>query len=128
MLKGIKDSGFEGLPCFTHTVQLIINKALFQQATVKDMIKKSKAIVGYFSQSSNAARELLELQEYDLPNHRLLQDVITRWNSTRFMFKRLLEQKPAVNAYCCDHDLPVLTSSEWELMETLEKILEVVTS
>ena len=126
MLKGIKDSGFEGLPCFTHTIQLIINKSLFQQATIKDILKKSKSIVGHFSQSSNAARELLELQaEYELPKHRLLQDVTTRWNSTKIMFERLLEQKPAVNAYCCDHNLPFITPREWELMGTLVKILAV---
>ena len=126
MLKGIKDSGFEGLPCFTHTIQLIINKSLFQQATIKDILKKSKSIVGHFSQSSNAARELSELQaEYELPKHRLLQDVTTRWNSTKIMFERLLEQKPAVNAYCCDHNLPFITPREWELMGTLVKILAV---
>ena len=126
MLKGIKDSGYQGLPCFAHTIQLVINKSVFQQATVKDLLKKSKAIVGHFSQSSNAARELLELQEeYDLPKHRLLQDVITRWNSTKIMWKRLIEQKPAVNAYCCDHNLSFITPREWELMETLVNILEV---
>lgn len=126
MLKGITNSGFEGLPCFTHTLQLIINRALFQQVTVKELLKKSKAIVGHFSQSSNASRELLELQEeYDLPKHRLLQDVITKWNSTKIMWERLFEQKPAINAYCCDNNLSFINPREWELMETLVKVLEV---
>lgn len=34
----------------------------------------------------------------ELPKHKLIQDVSTRWNSTYDMFSRYIEQQPAVFA------------------------------
>ena len=60
----------------------------------------------------------------------LLQDVVTRWNSTFLMLKRFLELKPVIQAILLDQDwqkkLDVnLTNADWNLMEKVVKVLEV---
>ena len=60
----------------------------------------------------------------------LVQDVVTRWNSTFMMLKRFVELQPVIHAILLDHDwqkkLDVrLTSADWTLMEKDVKVLEV---
>ncbi|KAH9637404.1 hypothetical protein HF086_012017 [Spodoptera exigua] len=57
-------------------------------------------------------------KELKLPEHRLVQDISTRWNSTYYLQERLLEQRRAVSLYIADHNkLGNLTPQQWNLME-----------
>lgn len=127
MVKGIADTGYSGLACFLHTLQLVIHDVLFEQRVVKDMITNCKKIVGHFSHSSLACSKLSTLQkQHELPEHKLVQDVSTRWNSTYFMLDRLCEQKKAVASYCVDTaNMPVLDANKWNLIAKLTRLLKV---
>ena len=67
----------------------------------------------------------------NIAHHSLLQDVATRWNSTYFMYDRLLEQRWAV--YAVIHDDKVtssdqrhldLRSEQWDLLSQLVVVLK----
>ncbi|KAK7933306.1 hypothetical protein WMY93_004202 [Mugilogobius chulae] len=55
---------------------------------------------------------------------RLQQDVSTRWNSTFYMLRSLLQQKRALAAYGVDHSLPTLNPMQWSLIENMLTILD----
>ena len=56
-------------------------------------------MVTYFKRSTTAARNLkLKQTLLSLPHHALINDCITRWNSTLEMLERVCEQKPAICA------------------------------
>lgn len=58
-------------------------------------------------------------------NDKKLQDVVTRWDSSRAMSDRLLEQKPALDAYCTNHRRDLLLShAEWSIIEDVSNLLE----
>lgn len=56
---------------------------------------------------------------------RLHQDVQTRWNSSCYMIKSLLQQKRALCAYAADHNLPaMLSANKLALLEKTVTVLE----
>lgn len=90
----IKQCQFRHIPCFAHTINLIVQKGL---ASISVVQKKVKSIVDHFKRSSYALSKLQATQEQmDLPPLKLIQDVITLWNSTHDMFKRILQMKNAI--------------------------------
>ncbi len=94
-------------------------------------------IVTYFKKSSHANHEFRSMQkQLQLPELKLIQDVITRWNSTLAMISRFHKNKGAIvsalarlKAELPDtsavHNLAILNSTEWELLSTLETIFQV---
>ena len=81
------------LPCFAHTLQLAVNKSLDANSLVH-LSSLGRKLVSHFKHSALAIAALSCKQEQmNLPNRRLLQDVVNRWNSTFLVFKRLLEQR-----------------------------------
>ena len=126
MAAGITQANLQSLPCFTHTLQLVLNDAIFEQRYVKDIIAVCKQIVGHFHHSPSAFAKYQEYQkQFKVSAHRFIQDVQTRWNSHYQMMNRILEQKAALIAYCSDHSKPAcLESSQWKVLEKLQKILK----
>lgn len=61
-----------------------------------------------------------------LPQHTLLQEVETRWNSTCIMMERLVEQRVAIDAVLrrTEYEDLLLTSTDWSMLETLLLILK----
>jgi hypothetical protein len=112
--------------CVAHTLQLVIHDALFMQTSVESLIKKSRKIVTHFKHSEQACRKLNDCQiSCDVVQHKLLQDVETRWNSSYIMQERLVEQRRAVNLFSVEHGgIDTLSSAEWEQAERIVKILQ----
>lgn len=84
--------------CFAHTLNLVAQQCLKVEA-VSAIVNNVKRIVGYFHRSTTAKGVLSQKQDQlSLNNHRLVNDVPTRWNSTYMMLERFAEQRPAIFA------------------------------
>ena len=132
--KGIHIAGCQSLPCFLHTLQLVIKDTLHEQRIISDAIAQCRSIVSHFSHSSLACAKLNKLQEqHKIPQHSLVQDVTTQWNSTFLMLQRMVEQKKAIISYVSDaQNHPSLDGNKWnllsKLLSALRKFHEVTVS
>lgn len=126
MIKGVRVAEYDSAKCFIHSLQRAVNESLKSQSEVLETVAAARRIVTHFNHSGVAQQKLKAIrQELNLPDHQLVQDVSTRWNSTYYLMERLLEQKRAVSLYTTDHDsLNNLTPSQWELMEQCIKLLK----
>lgn len=86
-IKGaIAITGWKFLRCYAHTLDLIVLGAL-KTKEVKIILEKVKIIVAHFKRSSKATIKLIDPQKnVGIPNpKKVIQDVVTQWNSTCFM-------------------------------------------
>ena len=84
--------------CFAHTLNLACGRAL-KIGSVAKLLSKMRSIVAFFHRSCPASKMLTAKQKLlKLPEHKLIIDVQTRWNSALDMTTRFLEQQPAVYA------------------------------
>lgn len=89
------------------------------------MISVGRRIVTHFNHSGIAQEQLHKIQgELNLPEHKLMQDVSTCWNSTFYMLSRLLEQKLSISLYLTDSNVSNLSAEQWELLDQLLKLLQ----
>lgn len=87
-------------------VQLIVNSAL-KDTNISRALGGSRSIVEYFRRSELASAKLKEKQQQmNTKDHKLIQDVSTRWNSTYYVIQRLLEQRWPVTATLSDPEIP----------------------
>lgn len=116
--------------CYAHKLNLIVQDSLKEciSKDVNGLIKKVKSIVTYFKRSNADCRRLVQFQEQSgcKQPKKLLQDVVTRWNSTYFMLERLILLKDAVKHTIAfiDSGLEPLTPEEWNICEQLCELLE----
>ena len=91
----------------------------------------SRKLVGHFKHSAVATTALKEKQHrLGIPQHCLIQDVTTRWNSTFVMFERLSEQKVAI--YAVLHDTSISKADDkhfdlkdqWDLLSQMVNVLK----
>ncbi|KAE9523772.1 hypothetical protein AGLY_015832 [Aphis glycines] len=110
--------------CFAHSLNLIVQSSLDQ---IKETRVKVKSIVEYFKRSTLATEKLNQMQEqlgYS-PVHTLIQDVVTRWNSTFHMFQRFFELKTPILSSLADLNYNVsLTSDDWQIISKSCDILK----
>ena len=98
MVAAINSTNWTHFPCVDHTVNLIVRASI---KTVGHTIDKAKSIVEFFNRSSYSNKKFKELQEQMNPDRsslNLVQDVITRWNSTYDMLARLIKLQEPVEA------------------------------
>ena len=91
--------------CFAHVLNLACHSAL-KVNTVSRLLGRVRRIVTFFHRSSTAAALLVKKQKLlQLPEHKLIMDVATRWNSAYDMIERYLEQQAAVMAVLTQSDI-----------------------
>ena len=116
--------------CLSHSLQLVINSELLNQALIKDLIKKVKEVVSHSSHSINFNNELRKQQKSQMEDQEvplvLIMDVTTRWNSKFYMLKRFLFLKKALIptiANCEGLDIE-FNNNDWKNMEKVVKVLQ----
>ena len=114
------------IPCFAHTLNLIVKGALEADPSLVTLKKKCKDIITFFHHSSKASDKLSEIQkQLGVPEKKLIQDIETRWNSTFYMFELIFEQHEAATTTLC-----LQTKSEMcllvEDLELIKTALEIL--
>ncbi|XP_075157766.1 zinc finger BED domain-containing protein 4-like [Haematobia irritans] len=113
MVAAMKLGDIKHFGCVSHTLQLAIHDAFNKNVQLKSLIEKCGKIVSHFKKSEKASRTFKSIQkECGLPDHRHLQDVSVRWNSSYTMMERLVEQSAAVNLYAAKYDGISVISAE----------------
>lgn len=116
--------------CLAHTLNLACGKAL-KITSVSHLLARMRRVVSYFHRSATATAILKEKQKLlKLPEHKLVIDVATRWNSAVDMISRFLEQQPAIYAALTsrelrqrDKDICTLTERDLTSAEELVAVL-----
>ncbi|XP_051778436.1 E3 SUMO-protein ligase ZBED1-like [Erpetoichthys calabaricus] len=124
IIKAIKILKWTHHPCLAHTINLFVRDAL---KVMKPTVDKVKAIVEFFHRSTTATEKLKSTQrQMGMPELKLKQECITRWNSTFHMLKRILESKDAVISTLAVISAPVdpLSQEEWEVLQETCMVLE----
>ena len=100
--RAIRLNQWNHLPCLAHTINLIVAGAISHDEELVILVDHVKKIVGFFHHSSKAMDTLrLNQTRLNLPNHKLIQQVDMRWNSTYYMVQRYLEQHEAIKTTLC---------------------------
>ncbi|KAJ4940608.1 hypothetical protein JOQ06_026905 [Pogonophryne albipinna] len=98
--------------CYAHTLNLAAQRALKITAVAR-LLGRVRRIVNFFRRSTTANHMLKEKQRLlQLPEHKLMTDVVTRWNSAHDMLERFLEQQPAICAALLSSESDVTTAEE----------------
>lgn len=122
--------------CYAHKINLVVQDAL---VVLETLIKKIKAIVTFFKRSNAAVQKLIKYQQQTGVKQpkKLLQDVVTRWNSTYYMFERFVCLQDAIRHTLAltDSDLELLSTDDWEackqacyVLEPFEQVTKVMSA
>ena len=88
--------GLKHFPCFAHTLQPSINNGS-KIVRVRNALARCKKIVKHFKKSTKKKCKLRQKQDMpQIPQHKPVQDCVTRWGSTLGMMERLIEQQAAI--------------------------------
>lgn len=125
----LEQSAFCHTACLAHTLQLVLKDGVFSNKIVVNLLSQCRRLVGHFKHSAHSTKILKQCQKTTgVPQHRLIQDEPTRWNSALHMLKRLQEQKRAILLTSSDLHLPELTGQQWSLIDNLIPILDIFDS
>ena len=120
MAKAMREASLPSFGCFAHSLQLVVHDGVLSQRAVVDLLATCRKIVGHFKHSPVAYSRLRSIQErLDIPQHRLQQDIRTRWNSSLHMVQSVVEQKMALAAYATESDIPILSATQLDLAEKI---------
>ncbi|XP_062828960.1 zinc finger BED domain-containing protein 4-like [Anolis carolinensis] len=137
MIRAVESAGFTNVGCMAHLLHNTVKDGFKGTATdeqnpgqISLLIERCRKIAGYFHQNSKAAQELRERQILEgLPQHMLLQDISTHWNSTYKMLVRMVEQQKAVHGISLTLVAPVSqlvpSKQEWDTISQLVDVLRL---
>ena len=96
IVKAIKEfTTFRHIPCFAHTLNLVVKNSIDANDYVSELLDKCRGIVSYFKKSTTGTSKLKQLSQSS--QKKLKPDVKTRWNSTLIMLRSLLDLKQPVD-------------------------------
>ena len=105
IVKAVHLMGRFHMGCFAHLLNLA-SQAGIKTPAIARLLGRVRRIVGFFHRSPTASHSLKDKQQLlQLPQHKLVMDVTTRWNSSLDMLGRFLEQQPAISAALLSPDV-----------------------
>ncbi|XP_075156806.1 E3 SUMO-protein ligase ZBED1-like [Haematobia irritans] len=122
----IKSAGWYNLPCFAHTLHLIVNDGL-SEPNINRILCIAKEMVVYFHRSTKASNKLKEMQgQMGKPVMKLINSTPTRWNSVLNMIERLVNNQEVLEATIAILHNPVkmFSADEWNILKELCIILK----
>ena len=125
-LKAVSTLHWCHMPCFSHTLQLAVQVAMKLPA-VSRAIAHCKRLINHFHHSVQSTQILRSKQKsLKHPQHSLIQEVSTRWNSSYYMMERIIKQHQPICATLLEIKRGDLMPSEVEFaaMESFIKILK----
>ncbi|KAK3095201.1 hypothetical protein FSP39_011428 [Pinctada imbricata] len=132
MVSCVEHLNWPHIRCFAHTLQLSIRKGFDTVDSISRTIAACKKLVNHFRKSVIATNELhIRQNQMNIPEHNLIIDCPTRWNSTFDMFQRLQEQRMAVYAVLHDKNATKVSDArtldlhdnQWLIMEGMVNVL-----
>jgi len=124
IVAAVQLNGWRHIPCFAHTLNLVVQDSLAADPPLSCIQRKCRDIVSYFHRSSKATERLNAIQtRLNLDKHKLIQDVQTRWNSTYYMFERIIEQNEAIATTLCMLNRNELCLSEDEISKIKQAVV-----
>ncbi|XP_047117392.1 zinc finger BED domain-containing protein 4-like [Schistocerca piceifrons] len=124
MVKAVMMCKWWHVPCFAHTLNLIVQASL---EPVTDTRAKVKSIVEFFKRSPRALEKLHNIQkQMGVPILTPKQDCPTRWNSTYEMFDRLLKIKEPLQSTLAILSVDLQTKLSNEDWLVIEKSCEIL--
>ncbi|XP_047141128.1 zinc finger BED domain-containing protein 4-like [Hydra vulgaris] len=116
---------------FYYTLQLVVKDGCLDNERISLLNATCRRIVGHFKHSVKSCKLLRQSQEIlGLPNYSIIQDELTRWNSTFHMLNRLIEQKDAILLVTphfpkAARQNKELSTEEWDSLVSLVAALKV---
>uniref|UniRef100_A0A914I286 Serpentine receptor class gamma n=1 Tax=Globodera rostochiensis TaxID=31243 RepID=A0A914I286_GLORO len=126
MISATDELNVENFDCFCHKLNLALSDGLEHRTKsvpeIKKEIQMCRELVGFYNRSKNFQNVLRRQQDLiDAPKTGLIQDVITRWNSTLYMVDRIIQQQRALSL--AQIDFPELKLPNFELLKNLSAVL-----
>ena len=116
--------------CAGHTLQLVVNNAM-KNPEIDKALAATRCLVKHIKKSEPATTKLKLKQQMGTVEHKLIQDVAVRWNSSYYIIERVLEQRWPVVATLSDPEITQrgkhyldLKNYQWNLLEELEVVLK----
>lgn len=126
MVKAVMICNWWHVPCFAHTLNLIVQASL---EPISETRAKVKSVVEFFKRSPQALEKLHNIQkQMDSPVLTPKQDCPTRWNSTYEMFDRLLKIKEPLQSTLAILSVDLQTKLSNEDWTIIEKSCEVLSA
>ena len=135
--KLVEEHGWESTPCCAHLLQTAARSAIDKCRDVQKLLAAGRKLVGH-SKHSKQSMEKQVHRQHQLGDNPLkpIQDVPTRWNSSRSMLERLLTLsfafKDSTHVLCAVFEDPnqhkhrhlMLDDRQWKLAGLFVKIMQ----
>ncbi|XP_055904236.1 zinc finger BED domain-containing protein 4-like [Eupeodes corollae] len=112
--------------CFAHCINLTVQDCL-KVESFSTILSKIKAIVTFFHSSTLACDKLRIAQKTsNKPELKLIQEISTRWNSSYYMMKRIMEirSEVAIAISQCQKAPSFLTAENFTAIQEIVRLLE----
>ncbi|RMX57763.1 hypothetical protein pdam_00023626 [Pocillopora damicornis] len=93
IVAAVRHTGWTHVPCFAHTLNLVVSEAIKAETKIHQLRKSCRDIVSFFHFSIEASEKLKEIQlQLGIPENKLIQEVIPPANSRQCLTGAITEK------------------------------------